>query len=297
MSSKYVTTPQKSLSKAIWGIVGPPGEGKSFLALTASQRWPRPLAIQPSELVLDDIVYACHDQAGLVGLAPYRVRPDVLIDMASFVAEEGAANGHVMLKNLLSQVIKKGQHKVLVVDTVSTLASDISTEVWAKPDTSSQGAIDGIATNKRVRESILRWFVTYEQIAAKCDMRLLLLFHPKYAGDFAMDGKKVTIKEDGSPVDTGKTMAEMKRDASGEDGNVSIDVVGSAKGIMVARCSEILSVQKKAELRQGQRIVTRSVRFGLEGWNLKNRLARVFDATKDYPADLLELFKMAEGEG
>jgi hypothetical protein len=280
VTHKYVTTPASTLDQAIWGIVGPPGEGKTFLALTASEKWPDKLTLGGPETVLEDVVVFCHDPSGLVGLAPYGIRPDLLIDMGAFCVDNGGAEkGHRMLGNLGTELLKVGRHKHVIIDTVSTLASDISNDVWSSPTMSSGGQVDGIATNKRVRESILRWCATYEAFAKKLGASLIPLFHAKFSGDFAMDKA-----ED----------RQLKKDANGQDEKVSIDVVGSAKDVMQARCSEIMVLQKNISELRGQKVVTRSVRFSLKGWNTKSRLQAVFDPDKDYPANLRELRRLAK---
>ena len=279
MTHKHVVTPASTLDRAIWGIVGPPGEGKTFLALTASEFWPAELKLGQPEVVLEDLVVFCHDPSGLIGLAPYNIRPSVLVDMAGFTVEEGAERGHKMLVNLGKQILKPGQHKFIVIDTVSTLASDISNAVWNAPTMSKGGEIDGIATNKRVRESILQWFAAYEAFAAALGGSLFPLFHAKFSQDFAMDKA-----ED----------RQLKREATGMDDKVSVDVIGSAKDALTARCSEIFVLQKGVAQFQGKQVVTREVRFALKGWNTKSRLQAVFDPNTGYPANLRELRRMAK---
>lgn len=124
MAQKSLVQASSELTLKNWRMLlyGPPKHGKTFCALTASEKFPDVEDLSEYDgppLELDDLLFLLSDEGGLDGLAEYNITVPV-ID----VSREG---GGLIVNSLIPKIhkeieerVKKGVTKTVIVDAIST---------------------------------------------------------------------------------------------------------------------------------------------------------------------------------
>lgn len=108
-------------------IYGPPKHGKTFTALTASEKFPDDPILTPQEetLVLDDLLFIEADEGGLDGLVEHNVEVP-MIDVSKIGGGKLINSRWEKIVKEIEGRVKSGETKTVVLDTLSSIDRDIT---------------------------------------------------------------------------------------------------------------------------------------------------------------------------
>lgn len=181
-SSDLISTNKKAgLGRKRALIYGPPKVGKTFLAATLSEHWPKTLPAT-KWVTLEDTLWLSFDAEATVGFLEQRIEVPQ-IDLNSLLKLDGSADISGTLRQILTAVeerVMAGETSLVVVDTISKLDKILS-YLWGNltPPRTKTGAVDGYG----VWRMTLASHTLFHNIVNALDCDVVFLAHSKMAGE------------------------------------------------------------------------------------------------------------------
>jgi hypothetical protein len=262
-----ITSSSKTRYRNI-NIMGAPGAGKTFLAASASAKWPAELG-EPA--VLDDIFWIAADHNALEGFEQYDIEIPYTYDIPDLLTKKGEANAIKQIPDVVNGMLSAGSYavhklgcKYIVFDTMSILDKLIYS-YW-QAAAKNFAVWNGIeATHRKM------WNVVTMLPATR-----LFLFHQ----DVLTNGAD-------------EELTKAKKDAAGQTAEHPIVMSLStkrARELYMSGASCTLALE--AAFNPAKKTMERVVYTRRGAKDTKNRFQRLLDEKE--PADLQHIFKKAK---
>lgn len=186
----FKTEPEEMHPLENWRIMvyGPPKTGKTFLALTASPKFPEKLPA-PEMVNLDDLFMLMFDEGGLDGLQEQNLFVPH-IDLSKTSGAELMNGGINTILLLLKKRIQEGLTKTVVIDTLSSL--DVTLTAHYRNEFEGKNG-------PQMYGSILAAHMKFFNGLRHLPCNVLILAHAKHTVDLGDDNQKARKKAESMP--------------------------------------------------------------------------------------------------
>lgn len=271
MKLKLAKSSTELTNRVILDIFGPRGAGKTWLAFTLSEKWPKDPLKNKRPVVLDDVLYWQWDPDGMIGLAPHKIRVKYVFNMPALIAEMGfMAAMREALAEANEIIAGDPKVKVEIHDTVTTM------DLYSIADLE---AIEGLAENTRklfgMHKATHREYQTGTVLRPE-RVSSVYLFHEKV----------VDVEQTQKDAKATKAQKKKMRQKVMEDGKVDLvpETTGSGDSFYANACSMEMSVSSTPKLGETGKFTRELWPIVHAGRRTKNRFQHLF--TGAMPPDL-----------
>jgi hypothetical protein len=258
------------------GLAGPPGSGKTFAMLSASEFWPADLKAHRATgkmLTLEDVLYVNIDPAGIVGLAEWLIQPKHIVDIDSEVGDDEYENAARIMADAVDEAMNKHKPAFVVFDTASMFSSKIQDRYSRLIEDNEAKKPELYNRQKRAHGEFLA--VTNHLVTRKGAMPIVGFHVRKESSIFESDAEKAH-----------KAMIRGR-----EAGQGIIDIKGQAAELMMSSFRE-LWFMRSTEAVSGKTVVTtRQIYTGVQGFQCKSSFRRALPPFVGHPANMRKLIQ------
>lgn len=256
---------ERGLAQSITTLFGPPGNGKTFCAGTASKYWPEEPGKEKVEL--KDMLWVSADDGALDGFLELGITVPELRLKEVFAAHDPKRNKKFDVVNGIGEVFKQipkfveeNGTRFIVIDTVSTFDRYVNEYFVRNPILTAKGAKDTYGHFRVVGTTHQRFHLNLTMMGTS----IIYLFHAKMISD-GVDAKRL----DATQVAGG--------------GDITLDITGQiGKNVYMANSSLIMCVKAKKVPGKGKPVYNRYLLpYGGEGFEGKARFHKSLDAKEE----------------